>query len=70
MPYWIGFQVRDGSRHVDLQSFDSYEEAMRHRDNLKRQEPIKGIVSSPFQAETKEEAKEQVKYYMIGLQDS
>ena len=67
MPYWVGFQTRDGARHVDLQSFDSYDDAMRHRDNMKR-EP-NSSVSSPFVAKTEEEARQQVRFYMLGLQD-
>ena len=67
MPYWVGFQVQDGSRHVNLQSFDSYDDAMRHRNNMKR-EP-NSSVSSPFPAETEEEVGQRVRYHMPGLQD-
>ena len=68
MPYWVGFQVWDGSRRVDLKSFDSYDDAIRHRDNMKH-EP-NSSVSSPFVAENEEEAIKQVGYHMLGLQES
>lgn len=67
MPYWVGFQAQDGSQHVNLQRFDSYDDAMRYR-GIMRREP-NSSVSSVTAAETEEEARRKVKYYMLGLQD-
>ena len=64
MPYWTGFRVPDGARHIVLESFENYDEAKNNYYRVKETLQPKEIITPPFFAENEDAAREKAKIYM------
>ena len=65
MQYWIGYKVSAEASHIFLVSFRSPEEAKNEYDHLKRTDVPGEILTPPFTADTKNEAREKVEGYIL-----